>query len=218
MIIIGVTGATGTGKSTVSKILDEDYFFRIINADYISFNEAQPGTQYLKEIEKTFGKKVINKDGSLNRKLLGDIIFNDYEQKAKLNKLTKKYVVKAIEELLTLFKEVSKSIKGHKEFKDIMDAIVIDAALLHEFKLDRECNYVICLTASDDVKLKRIMERSNLSEEEAKVRIKSQKEYEDVFEKSDYVVENNGTVEELKPKIDEVIKDIARRENLKLIL
>lgn len=218
MVVIGVTGATGSGKSTTCNILEDVYSCKIINADYISFNEAQPGTPYLKEIEKTFGKQVINKDGSLNRKKLGSIIFNDYEQKSKLNKLTKRYVVKAIEDLLTVFKEVSRTVNKSPEFKDYMDVIVIDAALLHEFKLERECKYVISISATDELKIQRIMERNGLTHDEAKSRVVSQKEYDDDFEKADYVIENNGTEEELKSKIDSVMQDIARRENLKLIL
>lgn len=218
MVVIGITGATGSGKSTTCDILEGDFFFKVINADYICYNASQSGTEYLKEIEKTFGKKVINKDGSLNRKALGNIIFNDHDQKAKLNKLTKRYVVREIEDLITLFKEVSKTVDKNPEFKDCMDAIIIDAALLHEFKLERECKYVISIEADDELKIKRIMERNGLTYDEAKSRVESQKEYADDYEKADYIIENNGTEEELHKKIESVMQDIARKENLKLIL
>ncbi len=216
MIVIGVTGATGSGKSAICDLMEETYGFKIINADAIAYNASQPGSEYLKEIEKVFGKKVINKDKSLNREALGKIIFANKEEKAKLNKLTKRFVVREIEDLITIFKDISKTTEFISKFKRVMSAVVIDAPLLYEFKLDRECNYIITMKAHDDIKVDRIIKRQSLEESDARKRIESQKEYDEINNSADYIIENNGTEEELKIKMMEVIEDIARKENLKL--
>jgi len=216
MIIIGVTGATGSGKSTVCNMLEDIYGFKVINADAIAYSQATPGSDYLNEINKTFGSKVINKDGSLNRTVLGNIIFNDVNERIKLNKITKKFVVREIEDLITIFKDISKTADSDANLKKYMSALVIDAPLLYEFKLDKECNYIITVTASDELKIQRIIERQGLDKQDAQARINSQREYDSINKNADYFIENNGTEDELRVKMRCIIEEIARKEKLKL--
>ena len=88
MKIIGITGSSGSGKRTLSQLLDEKNEVKLIDADKVVKEMSIPGTEYLNSIKKTFGEEFFLEDGNLNRKLLGNKIYNDKIAREKLNKLT----------------------------------------------------------------------------------------------------------------------------------
>ena len=96
MKVIGVTGSSGAGKTTLSKILNEQADIKVIDADKVVKEMSVPGTEYLNAIKETFGKEVFYEDGSLNRKELARKIYNDNSSRENLNSLTFNYVVKEI--------------------------------------------------------------------------------------------------------------------------
>lgn len=95
MTVVGITGTSGSGKSTVAGIIQQNYNAQIIDADQIAKELTQQDTEYLRKITKTFGEEILE-NGKLNRKKLADIIFSDKKQKEKIDKLTQKYVVDEI--------------------------------------------------------------------------------------------------------------------------
>ena len=177
MKIIGITGSSGSGKSTLAKILSEELRAKIINADEVVKQMQEKGTKYFKEIVELFGKEIVQQDDTLNRKKIAEIIFQDKVKKEELDKLTFKYVVQ----------EIRKQVKEAKE-----EYIIIDAPLLIESRLNEICNTVIAVISQKEEQIKRIRKRDNIEENEAKIRINSQKDNEFYKTHADYIVENNG--------------------------
>ena len=94
MNIIGITGSSGAGKSTVCDILQEEYQVKVINADKIAKELSKRGTSYLDEIIEKFGKDIVDENGELKRKKLAEIIYNNFEKRKLLNLCTFKYIKK----------------------------------------------------------------------------------------------------------------------------
>ena len=145
MRIIGITGNSGSGKSTVSKMISENYEAKIIDADKIAKEMTMNNGEYLQAIKQTFGEDVI-KDNTLDRKKLADIVFSNKTEKEKLDSLTFEYVVRRIKE------EIKKA-----QLKSDIKYIVLDVPLLFESKLNEVCNYTIGVTAPSPVTTTRLL-------------------------------------------------------------
>ena len=192
MRIIGITGNSGSGKSTVSKMISENYEAKIIDADKIAKEMTMNNGEYLQAIKQTFGEDVI-KDNTLDRKKLADIVFSNKTEKEKLDSLTFEYVVRRIKE------EIKKA-----QLKSDIKYIVLDVPLLFESKLNEVCNYTIGVTAPKIEKIKRICKRDKLSEEKALQRLNSQPDDEFFIQQCDFIIENinNKKTEE---KVNEIM-------------
>ena len=177
MKVIGITGSSGSGKTTVSKILSKELNAKIINADEVVKEMQKQGTKYYQKIAELFGKEILQEDGSLNRKKLAEIIFQDELKKEELDNLTYKYVVK----------EIKNQIKTAGE-----EYIVIDAPLLIEGKLNEICNAVIAVVSCKEEQIRRICKRDNIGENEARIRVEAQKDNQFYKRNADYIIENNG--------------------------
>jgi len=186
MKIIGVTGSSGAGKNVVCEIIEKNYEAEIIDADKIAKQLSKKGTMYLNSIVERFGTGIVNKKGELNRKKLADIIFEDDTKREQLNELTFVYVVDAIQKKITTIKK---------------KVIVINAPLLFESNLDKVCDFVIAVVADKKIQVERIQNRDGLKEEEAEKRINAQNSNEFFEENADYIVKNNGDLEELEKQI-----------------
>lgn len=196
MKIIGITGSSGSGKTTASKILSKELKAKTINADEIVKQMQKHGTKYYKEIVETFGQEILQENGSLNRKKLGQIIFQDETKKEKLDKLTYKYVVE----------EIKAKVKDTKE-----EYIIIDAPLLIESKLNEICDIIIAVISSKQEQIKRICSRDNIEEENAKIRLEAQKDNEFYKLNADYIVENNGgKTDELMGRIRKLVQELQQ--------
>lgn len=193
MKIIGITGNSGSGKSTIAKIIKEECNGIIIDADKIAKNMTNTSTEYLKEIAKVFGMNVIN-DNQLNRQKMADIIFNDKMQKEKLDKITFKYVVDEIKMQVDLAKEK-------------YNYIILDVPLLFESKLNELCNYTVGVISDKKDKINRICTRDNISKEKAIQRIDSQPDNKFYINNCDYII-NNSRIEEITAKVHEMLKKL----------
>lgn len=189
--IIGITGPTGAGKSYVSDILSKKGF-AVIDADEIAREIVQPGSKHLQNIAKHFGKDIINPDGSLNRKLLASRAFKSKEKTELLNSLSHPAI---IERALYIAKELYNN--GH-------ELILFDAALLFESGSDKICRKTIAVCAPENIRLNRIIERDNLTIEQAKLRMSAQKPIDYYINKCDYAIINDSTMEELKNKAENI--------------
>lgn len=194
MKIIGITGNSGSGKSIVCEIIKENFNAEIIDADKIAKNLTASDTKYLQEIIKTFGNSILDKNSKLNRIKLADIVFNSKEKKMLLDKLTFKYVVDEI-------KEKIKHIQN-------CDYILLDVPLLFESNLCEICNITIGIVANEDVKIKRIMQRDNISLERAKSRLNSQPKDEFYMEKCDYIINNKDNLEETTNQVNKIFETL----------
>ena len=188
--IIGITGNSGSGKTTATEILRRLTNADIIDADKVVRELSIPGTEYLNAIKEKFSESVLFEDGSLNRKELANKIYNNKEDLENLNSLTFKYVVQ----------EIRKRIEESNN-----TIIILDAPLLFESGLDKECTSVIGLIAPFDVKVNRIVARDGISEEIAYSRINIQAKDEFYIDKADIVIENIDS-NELEDKLKEALR------------
>ncbi len=192
MIILGITGGSGCGKTTVSDILSANGV-DVIDCDLVAKKIVEPNEPALKEIKDFFGNEYINQDGTLDRKKLANLVFNSPDKLLKLNEITHKYVEKYID----LYIKNSKA-----------EIIGIDAAALIESGIYKKCDFVISVLADKEIREERIMLRDNLSKDEASSRINAQKNDEFYIEKSDFIVYNNDDKLEIKLKVMEILDKI----------
>lgn len=190
MKIIGVTGSSGAGKTTVCAILKEKYFAHVIDADEIARTLTRKGTMYLNSIVEYFGVDILDSAGELKRKELASIIYDDEEKRNALNKLTFTYVVREIKENINKLKD--------------KELIVIDAPLLFESNLDKVCDIVIGVIANEEDKVRRICKRDNISADMARKRLGIQKDNEFIKDRADFVIFNEGSMEKLEEEIAEI--------------
>ena len=194
--VIGITGNSGSGKTTATAILKRLCDAEVIDADKVVRELSVPGTKYLDAIKEKFGESVFLEDDTLNRKALAEKIYNSKKDLEVLNGLTFKYVVEEIKFRI----EESKN-----------EIIVLDAPLLFESGLDENCTAVIGLTAPFEVKVERIVKRDGISEETAYSRINIQAKDEFYLNKADVVIENNNQ-DELEDKLKEALRILNIKE------
>ena len=194
-IIIGLTGPTGSGKSSACKLC-ESYGLKHVDCDLLARKAVQKGSDGLKALVNAFGKEIINPDGTLNRKLLAKIAFSDKAKTELLN--------------ATIFPFIRTLVL--EETKD--GNILLDAPTLFESKIDNICTKTIAVLSDKEIRLKRIIARDDLTEAEALTRISAGKT--DNFYKTyaNYIVYNNKTEEEFLKEFSLVLESILKGENL----
>ena len=192
MRVIGLTGGIGTGKSTVSRYL-ASRGFEIIDADLIARQIVQPGSPLLDEIGETFGRQFILPDGSLDRKALGAYVFSDSHRKKQLDDIMMGRIVSTIRERIRTAK----------------CNVIVDAPLLFEVGLDADVEAVWLVDAADEVRIKRVCARDNIPAQQVSDRIKNQMPQSEKTAKSDEVIDNSGSEEELYQQIDRLIDKYA---------
>ncbi|MDE5965202.1 MAG: threonylcarbamoyl-AMP synthase [Eubacterium sp.] len=182
---IGLTGPSGAGKGYVCKYLTE-LGFNIINSDNIVKNIYESNSPLLDKLADIFGNDII-KDNKLDRKRLGEIVFNDSKRLELLNSIVHPEVIAQCEQLA---KPLS----------------VLDAPQLFEAKAKNKCNVIITVMADKELRAKRITERDGISNEKALERINAQLSEEYYINNADYIIYNNG--EDIKTQIDNILEDI----------
>lgn len=194
MKVIGITGNSGSGKTTASKILEEKLSAYVIDADKVVKDMSQPGTEYFNAIKRVFGDNFFTDDGNINRKKLADEIYNQKDSLHRLNDITFKYVKEEIENQIA-------ANKSENEY------VVIDVPLLFEAGLNKSCDVVIAMVADDEKKIERIMERDGIDYATAKKRLDIQPNDDMYLEKADFIIDNTND-DELWQKLSEIIQMI----------
>ncbi len=185
MKVLGITGGTGTGKSTVCKILAANGA-KIIDADRIANAVQKKGTPAFEEIIEYFGEGILDTDGELNRRILGALVFNDQNALKALNSIVHKHV--SI--------EMKKRVEQYRA--DGASLAVLDVPIPIEDGFFDTADWVWAVVANDDLRIERIMARSGLSESEATARVGSQLSNREYSELADVTIDNEGTYEELE--------------------
>lgn len=194
-MIIGLTGQTGAGKSTVSRVFAENGY-SVINADHISRKVVEKGSECLKELTEMFGLDILNPDETLNRKELAKIVFTDKTKLEMLNSIIYPYITTEIISQIKHYSETGKKL------------ILLDAPTLFESHSDDFCEIIISVVAEPEIRKKRIIQRDNITAEHAQNRMNSQLSTEFFIEHSDFIIENNDSVDILNGISKEVADKI----------
>ncbi|MDJ0660843.1 MAG: dephospho-CoA kinase [Crocosphaera sp.] len=190
--MIGLTGGIGTGKTTVSHYLATVCHIKVLDADSYAREAVQKNSPILQNIKERYGTDICLDNGELDRKKLGNIIFNDSEEKEWLESQIHPYVRQRFQE------EMEKSQE---------QIIVLDIPLLFESKLTYLVTEIWVVSCSYEQQLKRIMNRNHLTEKEAIARIKSQLPIEEKVKKADVVIDNSSTLEILYQQIEQQLNN-----------
>lgn len=188
-MIIGLTGHSGSGKTTAAKIF-EDCGFLHIDCDKMVHSEIYTDSEVVAEIANTFGANVVC-DNTINRKQLAKIIFTDKTEYNKLMSLLKPYITNA------LCKKIKQS-----------ENVLVDAPMLFEFDLARLCDVTVGIVS--DNALERIVERDGISEADAKARLYNQHPPEYYSDNCDCVIKNNGSFENFTFAVTELVNKLKK--------
>lgn len=192
MLVLGLTGNIGCGKSSLSNIFRNNNI-EVIDADIISRHIFED-KNLLKVVFNVFGEDIKNNDGTLNRKKLGNIVFNDNDKLKKLNSLTHPKIREKI-------------IENIKKF-DNKKIIIIDGALLIEAKFLDLVDKLIVITCEENQQILRIMNRDKCSIDEAINKISSQMKQEDKIKYADYIIDNSSNITKLQYEANKLINYI----------
>jgi dephospho-CoA kinase len=193
--LIGLTGQSGAGKTTACKVFSE-CGFAVIDADECSRAVVEPGSPCLKELTEYFGIEILKDDGSLNRSLLADKAFSDKRELKKMNAIMYPFITELI----------CARIKDYKNRG--FEYIMLDAPTLFESKADELCDLIISVTAKEDIRKKRVIERDGLNEESASRRLSAQHTERYFIEHSDFIIKNNKSLSEMTDKVREVAEKV----------
>jgi dephospho-CoA kinase len=196
VLLVGLTGGIASGKSTVSALLAERGA-EIIDADRIAREVVMPGTHAWCKIRDHFGPKVLYPDGSIDRQALGDLVFADKSKLALLNELTHPEIFKHIAERLEDLGP-----------KDVV--VILDAALLVETGLATGTDTVIVVHSPKEVQIQRLAAKG-LERGRAEARVDAQLGADERLAHADIVIDNDGSLEDLGRRVDEVWDELQRR-------
>lgn len=191
MLVIGLTGGIGTGKSTVSQTL-ADLGAVVINADLVGHEAYLPHQNVWQDVVDAFGQEILGPNDEVDRRKLGPIVFGNPEALQKLNSIVHPWMKRRMEQMIADERE-----KGTR-------VVVVEAAILVEANWTAIANQVWTLTASEDNVVKRVIGRNNFTEEQIRARIQSQTSDEVRAAAADVVIDANGTIDEVRAKTREL--------------
>ncbi|MEU2081891.1 dephospho-CoA kinase [Streptomyces albus] len=197
MVKVGLTGGIGAGKSEVSRLLAE-HGAVIVDADRIAREVVEPGTPGLAAVVAEFGEEVLAPDGSLDRPRLGSLVFADPDRLAALNAIVH-----------PLVGERSAELEREAAAADETAVIVHDVPLLTENGLAPLYDTVVVVDASDETRLDRLVRLRGMAEQEARARMAAQATREERLAVADIVIDNDGPIEELPPRVRAVWEQLS---------
>lgn len=198
MLVVGLTGGIGSGKSTVAALL-ADRGAVVIDADRVSREVVEPGTDALAEIVGAFGDEVLSADGSLDRAAMARIVFNDDEARTRLESIIHPRVGASILERVT----------AHRDTDAV---VVLDVPLMAESRSGSAslAEVIVVVDAPDGVRLDRL-ERRGMDRDDARARMAAQASREERLALADHVVDNGGDLDALRAAVDELWTALERR-------
>ncbi|OJG77905.1 dephospho-CoA kinase [Enterococcus pallens] len=193
--MLGITGGIASGKSTVVNVF-RSAGYPIVDGDVVARMVVEPGTPGLLALKKVFGEGIITSEGTLDRKKLGNLVFQDETEREKLNRALEPFIRSEIDQQIETAKKTS-------------PLVIADIPLLYEGNYEKQMDAVAVVYVDQKTQLKRLMARNQLSEIEAMNRINSQMSLERKKDCADIVFDNCGSLEETTEQVLEWIKKHA---------
>ena len=187
-MILGVTGEIAAGKSTVARIFAARGA-AVVSADDLAREAVSPGSETLKRLTAHFGNKILRVDGSLDRRALADIVFHNEKERVFLNAVTHAAIAELAVRRLEELEAQGASL------------IVYESPLLFEAGAEDRVDWVLVVIAPQGEQMKRLLRRPGMTKERAAAIIASQMSQEEKAARGDFVIETNGTLEELEEKV-----------------
>jgi dephospho-CoA kinase len=187
-IVLGVSGSFGSGKTTVARIL-KSFGAEVIDADKIAHKFLKPGANTYRKIIRVFGKGVLKKDKTIQRRKLAEIVFGNKILLKKLNNIIHPEVIKEIKNLIR---------------KTKARAIVLDAPLLIEAGLGKIVDKLIVVKICRNTQIRRLQNKASLSESDILKRIRCQIPLKEKVRLADFVIDNSGSIENTKKQVTEI--------------
>jgi len=186
MLIVGLTGGIASGKSAIARALESEPGIAVIDADRIAWETYSPGTDVYEKLVAHFGRKILNPDGTIDRRALGKLIFHDPKERAFLNSVVHPAVMARLVELARAYEAQG------------IELLIIQAALLLESEdVRREFfDHYVLVTVEPEEQIRRLMARDGLSRKEALRRIEAQTPQEEKLKRADFVIESCGSLEQ----------------------
>jgi len=200
MLRVGLTGGIATGKTTVGEMFVE-LGCHLIDSDQIAHRLFEPGQAVNAAVVKEFGDGIVAADGSIDRRILGDIVFKDAQARARLNSLVHPAIIERQQEWL---KQV--------EAQDPKGIAIVAAALMIEVGTYKNYDKIIVVTCSQEIQKERLRARSPLSEDQIEARIRSQMPMEEKVRYADFVIDNSGPIAATRHQVAEVFNSLSLRE------
>ena len=195
--VIGVTGGIGSGQSSVCQYLSK-LGCKVIDVDKKARQIINRDRSLQSDLKKTFGKEIFFRNGQLNRRLLASIAFQDEEKTQKLNRLVHpRMVAEVIEEM------------ENARFSQKYPLVVIDAALIYEISIEQMFDSIIVVYTSLKMRIERVMKRDRQTRDEIMARVLRQISLEEKKKWADYIIDNDGTLEDLEKQTQTVFDNIT---------
>ncbi|MEJ7423778.1 dephospho-CoA kinase [Staphylococcus warneri] len=191
--VIGLTGGIASGKSTVSELLTA-FGFKVVDADTAAREAVAKGTPGIEKVREVFGDEAIDENGEMDRKYMGELVFNYPGERIKLNEIVHPIVREIMEEKKQQFLK-----EGHN--------VIMDIPLLYENELQDTVDEVWLVYTSESIQIDRLMERNDLTQEEAKARVYSQISIDKKSRMADHVIDNLGDKLELKQNLERLLSE-----------
>ncbi|HCY1452564.1 TPA: dephospho-CoA kinase [Staphylococcus aureus] len=191
--VIGLTGGIASGKSTVSELLSV-FGFKVVDADKAAREAVKKGSKGLAQVREVFGDEAIDENGEMNRRYMGDLVFNHPEKRLELNAIIHPIVRDIMEE-------------EKQEYLKQGYNVIMDIPLLFENELENTVDEVWVVYTSESIQMDRLMQRNNLSLEDAKARAYSQISIDKKSRMADHVIDNLGDKLELKQNLERLLEE-----------
>lgn len=197
MMVIGLTGPTGAGKSSVCSMLSDWDGISVVDCDQVARNVVGKGKRCLLDLAVEFSPVIIQADGTLNRRRLAQLVFTDREKLKRLNAIIFPHIREEIEEDIAAARR-----RGAR-------AVVLDAPTLFESGADRLCTTIVVVTAQPDTRLRRIMARDGIPQEEAQSRMNSQQPAQYYLSRAHHVLHNDEDSATLRLQVLELMNRLG---------